>query len=182
MKCETARALNLSTCWAISPAGLSHWSQCRCVNLYHLRLGPIQTEQPLCYKSSPPHTLNFLWKLCISPIRDPHIWPYPPQTRHPLSSFPLCYPTFLLQHLRAAHGGISTSLKNTSIREAQLCHLSSKGPGKRISHREAQNSIQQSTQAPSHTLNTRKTWKGNTTLIFLTETEQNRLCKNLLCC
>lgn len=36
----------LSTCQTLSPPDLSlHWSHCRCVNLYHLQLNPMPTEQ-----------------------------------------------------------------------------------------------------------------------------------------
>lgn len=97
IKRGTARALNLSTCQATSPAGLCHWSQCRCVNLYHLGLGPMCTEQPLCHKSSPSHTSNSSWKLCVSPLHNAHIWPYPAQRRHPLSSS-LCATSLFCLH------------------------------------------------------------------------------------
>lgn len=103
-----ARALNSSTWCAISPAGLSHWSQCQLISFK-------AWSHANSVDSMLQTTSSTYFQLLLETLHEPTS----PSSRFTLSSpdetssafFPLCYPTFLPQHFRAAHGSISTSLK-----------------------------------------------------------------------
>lgn len=117
-----SKGFELGTCQTISPAGLSlYWSHCRCINLYHLRLNLMPTEQAYMLQIISSTYLQLFWRLCINPLHKPHIWPHPPQMGYPLSSISVCYPTFLPQHLRGAHQSISTLLKIISTQSRHSC-------------------------------------------------------------
>lgn len=75
-----SKGFELSTCLTISPVGLSlHWSHCRCVNLCHLRLNSMPTEQASMLQiiSSTCFRL-FLEALHQSPWRTPYLTPSSP--------------------------------------------------------------------------------------------------------
>lgn len=75
-----SKGFELSTCLTISSVGLSlHWSHCRCVNLCHLRLNSMPTEQASMLQiiSSTCFRL-FLEALHQSPWRTPYLTPSSP--------------------------------------------------------------------------------------------------------